>query len=427
MAKFRLSKKIVMLGKHLNRWIALLGLAAMVAISLACSSGGDFLAGSQSPSTDVFNDPLPASFDDQFKPVIGGELVVRSSYKANNDGEYIDIDGVTTKNVSDDALAKLTYYDDYDADADTSTFSATRIAFGNEELNDGEDDQFIIDSFLMMKTEVTVEMFVDFLNSIAFKQDELTNAGEGETTSFTDPENIYKPVMQSESSCGIYRFEFGVRANDEIVDFSGFYVAGKPTADGYIDPYEQIQTQKPRYASENQSSSFEVAPGRDKYPMVYVRQTEAKEFCRWLGSQYRLPTWQEWAWAARGGSDHQFASPDGSLFNNGSYLVNFQYDRAAPDPARKVGTTGGSNAYGLFDLSGNVYEWTYFKAEDQSEGANVPYDSFKFYMGGSFKTVDPAYLSSWMRSLAQDTVWADDLGFRVIFDSTRGNSIADVE
>ena len=68
--------------------------------------------------------------------------------------------------------------------------------------------------------------------------------------------------------------------------FSGFFVnaSGKPGAwDGYVDPYVTIQ-QKPRQMTEGdvQTSSFAVSNNRDNYPMVYVTQTEAKEFCQWL-------------------------------------------------------------------------------------------------------------------------------------------------
>ena len=418
------------MGEHtiLNRWLTLVALIALWIASLACSSGDDFIAGSQIPRNDVLNDPLPASLDDQFKTVGGGELIVLNTY----DDNYIDIDGTETS-TTESLFTRLSGYslsDDQLAALDPSNPNHARlIDFSNQELNDGENDRVNIDTFLMMKTEVTVGMFVDFLNSIAFKADELSNAGEGETTTFTEAENIYKPIMQSESSCGIYRFEFGARVNDEITNFSGFYIetSQKTSNDDFIDPY--IQIQKPRFASQNQSSSFEVAPGRRDYPMVYVTQDESKEFCRWLGSQYRLPTWQEWSWAAQSGNvGYQFGTSDGNLFTNGKLAANFQYKYDTTGTTREVGTTGSANRYGLFDLAGNVYEWTYFKAEDQATGATIPYVDRKFLMGGSFKSQDPAYLSTWLRrGGAHYNVWADDLGFRVIFDRTRGNSIADAE
>lgn len=404
-----------------------MSLATIVIISLACSSGDDFVQGSQIPRSDVFNDPLPASMDDQFAKVTGGTMTISNSFQDT----YTDLDG-TESPINEAVFDSLYRYEDYNSDeavelaASTDEDDAYRLALGNEETGDSENDTTVIDSFLMMKTEVTVEMFVDFLNSIAFKSDELTNAGEGETTSFTEAENIYKPIMQQEASCGIYRFEFGERANDEIIDFSGFFVSQKPGGQEYIDPF--IELQKPRMASETQSSSFEVAPGRSKYPMVYVSQDEAKEFCRWLGAQYRLPTWQEWSWAGRAANlEYQFPTQDGNLFANGQKQANIQYTSAAPEGTARVGQRS-PNPFGLFDMAGNVFEWTYFKAEDQSEGATIPYTNGKFLMGGSFKTIDVAFASTWFRfGMASSGVWSDDLGFRVIFDETRGNSISDAE
>ena len=76
-------------------------------------------------------------------------------------------------------------------------------------------------------------------------------------------------------------------------------------------------------------------------------------------------------------------------------------------------------------MAGNVAEWTYFTAEDQSTGATVPYGTSSFILGGSFKSKKPStQLAGSVGSLASEGVWADDLGFRVVFDTNRGNSIA---
>jgi len=396
-----------MRGKHLNRWIALLCLATIAAISLACSSGADLVESAGAPSTDVFGKPLPPSVKGTFVAVPGGSFVLGSNYA----GEYLDENG-NNASFTDGLYERVE--------------SAANVT-NTEELNDGVDDLTFVNSFLMMKTEVTVQMFVDFLNAIAKNSDSLSTVGDGGgASSFTLAVDIYKPVMQQLTSCGIYRKEFGVQVNDEITDFSGFYIEqGKPNGDIYIDPF--VQLQKPR--SEVQTSSFEAAPSRGNYPMVYVSQDEAKEFCRWLGSQYRLPTWQEWTWAGRGGQDYQFPTANGNIFANGSPLAHFQYKNTEPEGTKNVvNNPTFANPYGLYDLAGSVWEWTYFKAEDQSAAATIPYDPYKFLVGGSFKTKNPGFLTTWYRyGYFASGVWADDLGFRVIFDKTRGNSISNSE
>jgi len=417
-----------MWGKLLNRWIGLLSLTILVVVSIACSSGGDFLAGSQTPSRDVFDNPLPASFNDQFKSVPGGDFTSGSTYQTT----YVDFDGVEIGNATEvsDALERYNDYTDSDLSSLDATEDADRIENGNEELNDNQNGIFSddenINEFLMMKNEVTIGMFVDFLNAISAKGDELSNAGEGETTSFTASEIIYKPIMDNEALCGIYQFDFGERVN-QVYDQDSGLALEKPTAGEYVDPYVQIQ--KPRFASDSLAYSYEVAPGRNHYPMVFVSQSEAKEFCRWLGPQYRLPTWQEWTWAASGGeANYQFPTSDGNLFLNGFKVANFQYSSSASTSTRIVGSTGPANPFGLFDLAGNVYEWTYFKEEDQSSEGSVPYTNQKFVMGGSHKTRSPSILATWFRfGLFTEDVWTNDLGFRVIFDKNSGSSAADNE
>ena len=71
----------------------------------------------------------------------------------------------------------------------------------------------------MMDSEVTVSMFTAFLNAIGKNSDELTAAGEGETSSFTEVTTIYKAIMSDITTCGIDRFELGEPTNDVVTDF----------------------------------------------------------------------------------------------------------------------------------------------------------------------------------------------------------------
>jgi formylglycine-generating enzyme len=101
-------------------------------------------------------------------------------------------------------------------------------------------------------------------------------------------------------------------------------------------------------------------PGHGSHPVVLVRYDDALAYCRWLsdaiGRSVRLPTEAEWEKAARGGAEglkHPWGNEiDGSRAN---YLT---------DPATKSqrGTrptgTYPPNAYGLYDMCGNVWEWT---------------------------------------------------------------------
>ena len=94
----------------------------------------------------------------------------------------------------------------------------------------------------------------------------------------------------------------------------------------------------------------------DNYPMYYVSWEEAVEFCEKLSAQtgktYRLPTEAEWEYAARGGQQ-----ADGTKYAGSSTIGDVAwYTSNSGSKTHPVGQKQ-PNALGLYDLSGNVYEW----------------------------------------------------------------------
>ena len=119
----------------------------------------------------------------------------------------------------------------------------------------------------------------------------------------------------------------------------------------------------------------------DDYPVVGVAWEQAKAFCHWRTRikadflkiseiqpihPYRLPTEAEWEFAARGGQDGT-VFPWGSYYSStceGCYLANFKplrgnyvADSKHTAKSMEVGTYE-PNDYGLYDMAGNVAEWT---------------------------------------------------------------------
>ena len=116
-------------------------------------------------------------------------------------------------------------------------------------------------------------------------------------------------------------------------------------------------------------------PGYSEYPVVGVTWEQAHAFCHWrtnllrnqghqIAHQYRLPTEAEWEYAARGGR-RAAMYPWGDKYardSEGCFLANFKpYRGSYHDDTGTATMAVGQfkpNDFGLFDMAGNVAEWT---------------------------------------------------------------------
>lgn len=154
-------------------------------------------------------------------------------------------------------------------------------------------------------------------------------------------------------------------------------------------------------------------PAPENTPVVGVSWFDAQAFATWLsratGRRWRLPSEAEWEYAARAGSYRLFQTGnDPTQLCKAAHVAGCRNDLRSPQP---VGTLQ-ANAFGLFDLHGNVWEWTgdcYHRYTELVPSRCTQHVT----RGGSFMT--PAGEARFSRRLPRDTdATFPDVGFRLV-------------
>jgi formylglycine-generating enzyme required for sulfatase activity len=165
------------------------------------------------------------------------------------------------------------------------------------------------------------------------------------------------------------------------------------------------------------------------------------EFCERLsratGRRYRLPTEAEWEYACRAGAQWPFHFGQAIIPEWANYHGRYPY-AAAPKSAHRqqtipVGSLGIANAFGLYDMHGNVWEWcldswhdNYFSSpEDGSSWEEGGVGYLKALRGGAWdSSAGECRVSS--RNRITSSLRLNNVGFRVVAEEMSNEKAADL-
>lgn len=168
-------------------------------------------------------------------------------------------------------------------------------------------------------------------------------------------------------------------------------------------------------------------------PVEKISWYEAVEFC-WRLSQltgriYRLPSEAEWEYACRAGTNSRFhfgRRLPKNLVNSYGSLSKSEYESGTTP----VGMFGVANAFGLYDMHGNIYEWCADSWHDNYEGA--PNDGRAWLSGenevdrvvrGGFWLSYPRHCRSAFRDCCESDRRSSTVGFRVVCEIPQEGNI----
>jgi formylglycine-generating enzyme len=189
----------------------------------------------------------------------------------------------------------------------------------------------------------------------------------------------------------------------------------------YIDKYEVTNQQYFNYCKATNNplpqfwgmKEFKSGPDYPDYPVTGVSNFDAEKYAKWSGK--RLPTEAEWEYASRGG-----------LIDK-NYPFGDQVDSAKVNYGRKFKSVMqvGSfppNGYGLFDITGNVWEWVsdfygddYYSSSPSENPKGPDSGRFKVIRGGSWHSGAMCVQTFYRNGLSPS--WVDfGVGFRCVRD-----------
>ena len=190
----------------------------------------------------------------------------------------------------------------------------------------------------------------------------------------------------------------------------------------YISACEVTQSQ---YEQVMQANPSDFKGPRN--PVETVSWHDAMTFCKRLsekeGIRYRLPTEAEWEYACRAAMETPFCCGDGMSAQQANYGGGFRSRSGEPLPFRRKPAAVGSfapNAFGLYDMHGNVSEWCLdlygeYGSGDPAARTDPGASGPRVLRGGSW-VFSVSHLRSASRGAGHPSEGHNDFGFRVVVE-----------
>ena len=222
---------------------------------------------------------------------------------------------------------------------------------------------------------------------------------------------------------------WGAEGPEHTVYLDEFWIYRTEVTNGmYQACVEEQKCPRPQYLNSVDVEDYYGNPEYDDYPVMHVTFTHAQSYCTWAGG--KLPSEAQWEKAARGTEGHMFPwgddPPNAERVNlcDSSCARGTERENHFSDGYPGTSPVGsfpfGASPYGVLDMAGNVWEWTfdrfqstYYSTSPEENPVGPASGSSRTIRGGSWSNPTSGIRTAARTSLTPDKI-LDTLGFRCV-------------